>query len=70
MNRAKEGGSTSTSAPLAGTGGKGGEKDVERDVPRGAKKQRSGQQNIVVLSSSPTALVTMWNVKRLLEDGE
>ena len=67
MNRAKEGGSAV--APAAG--GKSGEKvgEGERDVPRGAKKQRSGQQNIVVLSSSPTALVTMWNVKRLLEDG-
>jgi parafibromin len=42
----------------------------ERDAPRGVKKQRSMQQNIIMLSSSPTALVTMWNVKKLLEEGE
>lgn len=33
------------------------------------KKQRAAQQNIILLSSSPTALITMWNVKRFLEDG-
>ncbi|KAJ9115766.1 hypothetical protein QFC24_006874 [Naganishia onofrii] len=33
------------------------------------KKQRAAQQNILLLSSSPTALITMWNVKRFLEDG-
>jgi parafibromin len=33
------------------------------------KKQRAAQQNIILLSSSPTALITMWNVKRFLEEG-
>lgn len=36
---------------------------------QGAKKQRSTQQNIILLSSSPTALISMWNVKRFLEEG-
>ncbi|GHJ86564.1 hypothetical protein NliqN6_2966 [Naganishia liquefaciens] len=33
------------------------------------KKQRAAQQNIILLSSSPTALITMWNVKRFLQEG-
>lgn len=49
--------------------GMGMEGDGEREERKGVKKQRQMQQNIIVLSSSPTALVTMWNVKKLLEEG-
>lgn len=43
--------------------------DRPRDLTDRPKKQRAAQQNIILLSSSPTALITMWNVKRFLEDG-
>ena len=70
VNRAKEGKPTSMDPNHNNNNNneKGGQGTA--DVPRGNKKQRSMQQNIIVLSSSPTALVTMWNVKRLLEEGE
>ncbi|ORY34845.1 RNA pol II accessory factor, Cdc73 family-domain-containing protein [Naematelia encephala] len=38
------------------------------DSSRPAKKARSNNP-IIMISSSPTALITMWNVKRFLEDG-
>lgn len=43
---------------------------TQSGASRGSKRQKSIQQNIIMLSSSPTALISMWNVKRLLEDGE
>jgi parafibromin len=38
------------------------------EQPRGAKKAKSNNP-IIIISNSPTALVTMWNVKKLLEQG-
>ncbi|WVQ79261.1 hypothetical protein IAT38_001357 [Cryptococcus sp. DSM 104549] len=38
------------------------------DPSRGAKKARSTHP-IIIISSSPTSLVTMWNVKKFLEQG-
>lgn len=55
MGRSKSSASASTSSTTT---------DINR-----AKKQRSTQQNIILLSSSPTSLVSMWNVKRFLEEG-
>lgn len=36
--------------------------------PRGAKKAKSSNP-IIMISSSPTALLTMWNIRAFLTDG-
>lgn len=72
VNRAKSGNNNPSGNPDQARGkgmGMGMEGDGEREERKGVKKQRQMQQNIIVLSSSPTALVTMWNVKKLLEEG-
>jgi parafibromin len=38
------------------------------EQPRGAKKAKSSNP-IIIISNSPSALITMWNVKKLLEQG-
>jgi len=38
------------------------------DSSRGARKAKSNNP-IIMISSSPTALITMWNVKKFLEQG-
>lgn len=38
------------------------------DPSRGAKKAKSTNP-IIMISSSPTSLITMWNVKKFLEQG-
>jgi parafibromin len=62
-------------APQSQSQNTGGSLDVEHltfplisDPSRGAKKARSTNP-IIMISSSPTALITMWNVKKFLEQG-
>jgi parafibromin len=38
------------------------------DPLRGAKKAKSSNP-IIMISSAPTSLITMWNVKKFLEQG-
>jgi parafibromin len=38
------------------------------DPSRGARKAKSSHP-IIIISSSPTSLLTMWNVKKFLEQG-
>jgi parafibromin len=41
---------------------------METDPSRGVRKAKSTNP-IIIISSSPTSLVTMWNVKKFLEQG-
>ncbi|CED82901.1 RNA polymerase II assessory factor Cdc73p [Phaffia rhodozyma] len=60
---------------LAGSNGAAGAANGKSGIPAsagggalGAKKTKN-QHPIIVISSSPTSLITMWNVKRFLEEG-
>ncbi|KAK1923701.1 RNA pol II accessory factor, Cdc73 family-domain-containing protein [Papiliotrema laurentii] len=54
---------------LESSGGRAPQSQSQNTDPsRGAKKARSTNP-IIMISSSPTALITMWNVKKFLEQG-
>lgn len=42
---------------------------VAADQSRNASRQKRSAHPIILISSSPTSLLTMWNVKKFLEQG-
>lgn len=50
------------------TSTKAGEAGAARDAAMGKVQKRKKQQPIIMISPSSTALITMHNVKRFLED--
>ncbi len=42
---------------------------IPANIDSRGKGKRAPQNNIIIISSSPTSLISMWNVKRFLEEG-